>query len=162
MNNPNKNSRMPSPQERFELLSAYLDNEVSREEKLLVEQWLSTDENFRRLHQQQLRLRQMLIDLPVPKTSPKAAKASTELTIDRVMAEIDRRSQRRKWAWGGIGLAAAAVVAVVGSVFTLNPSPQFSPVSNQFKPAQEEPLILAMEKPIVPIPKSMTDKQPDK
>ncbi|MEE3718324.1 hypothetical protein V2H45_16410 [Tumidithrix elongata RA019] len=159
-------SRVPTPQERFELLSAYLDNEVSREEKLLVEEWLATDANFRRLHQQQLRLRQMLIDLPVPafdrNVSPSATKANTELMIDQVMAKIEKRSQRRKWAWGGIGLAAAAVIGIVGSVFTLNSSPQFSPVSNQFKPSQEEPLILAMEKPIVPIPKSMMDKQPDK
>jgi anti-sigma factor RsiW len=158
MNNPNMTGPIASAEEKFELLSAYLDHEVSQEEKIWVEQWLATDESYRRLHQQQLRLRQMLIDLPVPA----AAKVNTELMIDQVMAKIEQRSQRRKWAWGGIGLAAAAVVAVVGSLFTFNSTPQFSPVSNQFKPAQEEPLILAMEKPIVPIPKSMMNSKSDK
>lgn len=154
---------MAIPQERFELLSAYIDGEVSESEEQLVELWLSDDVNFRHIYQQQLKLRQLLIELPVPVAVNSSPKAETELMIDRVFAQIDKRSQRRKWKLVGIGIAVAAVVGVFGSMFTLNSSPQFSPVSNSIKikspaPVAEEPILIAMEEPIVPLPKAMSAK----
>ena len=153
---------MTNSQERFELLSAYIDGEVTNTEEQLVEQWLSDDVDFRRIYQHQLKLRQLLIDLPVPVSS--SVKAETNVMIDRVFAEIDKRSQRRKWKLAGIGVAMAAVVGIFGSMFTFNSSPQFSPVANSFKslkvPATvtEEPILIAMEEPLVPLPKSMSNK----
>ena len=155
------NSSMMIPEERFELLSAYIDGEVTDAEEQLVEQWLSDDINFRRLYQQQLKLRQSLIDLPVPVAAHSSAKLETDVMINRVMAEIDKRSQRRKWKLAGIGISVAAVVGIFGSLFTFNSSPQFSPVANSIKsPAQvkEEPILIAMEEPLVPLPKSMSSK----
>jgi anti-sigma factor RsiW len=155
------NNAMKTPEERFELLSAYIDGEVSESEEQLVEQWLSEDVDFRRLYQQQMKLRQLLIDLPVPVAANSSVKAETEVMIDRVMAEIDKRSQRRKWKLAGIGISVAAVVGVFGSMFTFNSNPQFSPVANSVKPstpAAEEPVLIAMEEPLVPLPKSMTTK----
>jgi anti-sigma factor RsiW len=155
------NSSMMIPEERFELLSAYIDGEVTDAEEQLVEQWLSDDINFRRLYQQQLKLRQLLIDLPVPVAAHSSAKLETDVMINRVMAEIDKRSQRRKWKLAGIGISVAAVVGIFGSLFTFNSSPQFSPVANSIKsPAQvkEEPILIAMEEPLVPLPKSMSSK----
>ena len=82
------------------------------------------------------------------------------MMISRVMAEIDRRSQRRKWKLAGIGVA--AVVGVFGSLFTFNSSPQFSPVANNINkaPVQVKPeqILIAMEDPLVPLPKSMSSK----
>ncbi len=150
---------MTNSQERFELLSAYIDGEVTNTEEQLVEQWLSDDADFRRIYQHQLKLRQLLIDLPVPVSS--SVKAETNVMIDRVFAEIDKRSQRRKWKLAGIGVSIAAVVGIFGSMFTFNSSPQFSPVANSLKaPATvtEEPILIAMEEPLVPLPKSMSKK----
>ena len=155
------NSSMMIPEERFELLSAYIDGEVTDAEEQLVEQWISDDVNFRHLYQQQLKLRQLLIDLPVPVAAHSSAKLETDVMINRVMAEIDKRSQRRKWKLAGIGISIAAVVGIFGSLFTFNSSPQFSPVANSIKsPAQvkEEPILIAMEEPLVPLPKSMSSK----
>jgi anti-sigma factor RsiW len=154
---------MAIPQERFELLSAYIDGEVSESEEQLVELWLVDDVNFRHIYQQQLKLRQLLIELPVPVAANSSPKAETELMIDRVFAQIDKRSQRRKWKLAGIGIAVAAVVGVFGSMFTLNSSPQFSPVSNSIgikspAPVAEEPILIAMEEPLVPLPKAMSSK----
>ena len=154
---------MTIPQERFELLSAYIDGEVSESEEQLVELWLSDDVNFRHIYQQQLKLRQLLIELPVPVAANSSAKAETELMIDRVFAQIDKRSQRRKWKLAGIGITVAAMVGVFGSMFTFNSSPQFSPVSNSIKikspaPVAEEPILIAMEEPLVPLPKAMSAK----
>jgi anti-sigma factor RsiW len=158
------NSSMIIPEERFELLSAYIDGEVTEAEEQLVEQWLSDDVDFRRLYQQQLRLRQSLIDLPVPVAAHSSVKTETDVMINRVFAEIDKRSQRRKWKLAGIGISVAAVVGVFGSMFTFNSSPQFSPVANSIKspaaPTQvkQEPILIAMEEPLVPLPKSMNSK----
>lgn len=155
------NNSMTTPNERFELLSAYIDGEVTETEEQLVEQWLSDDVDFRRLYQQQMKLRQLLIDLPVPVAANSSAKKETEVMIDRVFAEIDKRSQRRKWKLAGIGISVAAVVGVFGSMFTFNSSPQFSPVANSVKspaPVAEEPVLIAMEEPLVPLPKSMNTK----
>ena len=148
----------PDPEEQFELLSAYMDNEASPEEKLRVEQWLAADVNFRRLYQQQLRLRQLLIDLPVPGSVRAGAQANakTEQVVNRVLAKLDERSKQRKIAWGGIA-AVAVLVGAVGSVFTFN-SPTMNldgGVSTNSITKPEEPLLLAMEKPLIPMPKSM-------
>lgn len=150
------NNSMITPNERFELLSAYIDGELTEAEEQLVEQWLSDDVDFRRIYLQQMKLRQSLIDLPVPVATNSSAKKETEIMIDRVFAEIDKRSQRRKWKIAGIGISVAAVVGVFGSLFTLSSSPQFSPVANSVKspaPVVEEPVLIAMEEPLVPLPK---------
>ncbi len=149
----------PDPEEQFELLSAYMDNEASPEEKLRVEQWLATDINFRRLYQQQLRLRQLLIDLPVPGSARVGAQANakTEQMVNRVLAKLDERSKQRRIAWGGIA-AVAVLVGAIGSVFTFNSPTMNQNVANQLNQPQvtpEEPLLIAMEKPLIPMPKSM-------
>lgn len=50
--------------EKFEILSAYLDNEASKEDCLLVEQWLETNPQFRQQYQAQLKLRAAIRALP--------------------------------------------------------------------------------------------------
>ncbi len=159
MNYQNK-TQTPDPEEQFELLSAYMDNEASPDERLKVEQWLATDINFRRLHQQQLKLRQLLIDLPVPGISRVGSQvnARNEQVVNRVLAKLDERSKQRKIVWGGIA-AMAVLVGAVGSMFTFN-SPSMNldggiATSNSITNT-EEPLLLAMEKPLIPMPKSMS------
>jgi len=152
---------MTTSEERFELLSAYIDGEVTESEEQLVEKWLSDDANFRRLYQQQLKLRQLLIDLPVPAIANSSVKAETEVMVNRVFAEIDKRSLRRKWKLVSIGVMAATVVGIFGSIFTLNTNQQFSPMTNNIRPTApiaEEPVLIAMEEPLVPLPKSMVTK----
>ncbi len=43
--------------EKFELLSAYLDDEVTEQEQCLVEHWLSSDFQLQQQYQAQLKLR---------------------------------------------------------------------------------------------------------
>ncbi|MFG6104581.1 hypothetical protein U2F10_20115 [Leptothoe sp. EHU-05/26/07-4] len=51
---------------RFELLSAYLDDEVTAEERKLVAQWLMDDPNTQQMYQRLLMLRQAIRTAPVP------------------------------------------------------------------------------------------------
>ncbi|MEO0645594.1 MAG: hypothetical protein AAFZ17_05475 [Cyanobacteria bacterium J06650_10] len=45
---------------KFELLSAYLDDEVTAEERALVNHWLASDPEMQRSYQKQLKLKQAL------------------------------------------------------------------------------------------------------
>ena len=49
--------------ERFELLSAYMDGEVSDEERQQVERWLASDAQIQRHYSAQVRLRQAMKSL---------------------------------------------------------------------------------------------------
>jgi len=127
--------------ERFELLSAYLDHEVSSAEKIQVEQWLQDDPNYRIQYQQLLKVKRLLLDLPTPES------IKTEYLVDQVISKINRRSQRKL----ALGAALVAmVVATFGSI-ALN-SPRWKVADESLH--KEEQLILAMEEPIIPMPQS--------
>ena len=55
---------------RFELISAYLDDEVTTEERKLVAQWLMDDPSTQQLYQRLLMLRQAIRTAPVPVHPP--------------------------------------------------------------------------------------------
>lgn len=55
---------------KFELVSAYLDDEVTSEERQLVAQWLRDDPNIQKMYQQLLMLRQAIRTAPVPEQPP--------------------------------------------------------------------------------------------
>jgi ferric-dicitrate binding protein FerR (iron transport regulator) len=161
-NQNNRKVKAMSPEKRFELLSAYIDNEVTPDEQRLVERWLAEDQGFRNLYQQQLRLGQLFASMP----SPTQSSAQTERTIDRFMNNLEQRSRRRGIVWGSIATV-AVLMGAIGSAITLNsPTEQLNFAGNQFnetlegtakdKQVVDENLIVAMEEPIVPLPKSMS------
>lgn len=127
--------------DRFELLSAYLDGEVTAAERREVETWLEHDPETQRLYQRLLNLRQGIGTLPVPTQEP------VEQTIQQVYQRIHRRSQRRTLAWGGSAIAAV----FVGAIATL-PN---SPIAQIARLSKIEPLMVALNDPVVEIPKAM-------
>ena len=64
------NLAIPDEETRFELVSAYLDDEVTAEERQLVAQWIRDDAEVRQTYQQLLMLRQAIRTAPVPEQSP--------------------------------------------------------------------------------------------
>lgn len=134
--------------DRFELLSAYLDGEVTAAERRQVEEWLAHDPMVQRLYSRLLGLRQGLHKMPVP-----PAQQSVEETVEQVFARLDRRPKRAIF-WGGAALAAmfiAAVSTVMPSEQSFAPqlaqSPQQTKVSN-------DSLMIALNNPVVEIPKA--------
>ena len=97
--------------DRFELLSAYLDGEVTAAERRQVEEWLANDSSVQNLHKRLLSLRQGLRNLPVPQEK------SIEETVNGVMTRLRRRT-RKAWMFGGAAVAAC----VIGSFFSLIPN----------------------------------------
>jgi anti-sigma factor RsiW len=139
--------------DRFELLSAYLDGEVSAEERRQVEQWLLDDPSVQQLHTRLIALRQAFQAMPVP-----VSDQPVDHTIANVFEQVDRRS-RFRWIWGGAVAAAAVALGVVvsslsgdrGFVPQVAQSPQ-QPQTEQVR--SNEPLLIALDKPLVTIPKA--------
>lgn len=153
--------------ERFELLSAYLDGEVSAAERQQVEAWLASDAELRQMHQDLLTLQHGLKAMPV------VAPISAETVLSAVLNRVDRQPQSRLWVWGGFGAAAAMVVSLFSGVFTegrsgLWQTAQESPIPTASLPATtaQSPILssqgiegndataimIALERPPVAIP----------
>jgi anti-sigma factor RsiW len=141
--------------DRFVLLSAYLDGEVDPAERQQVEAWLREDASFYRLYQQQLKLSRSVQALPVPQSAP------TDLVIKNVLFALEhqqRQQKRHLLSWGMVG---ATVLALVGSMVMVSNSSRLSPAGSQATGAvqsiipSEEPLMIALEKPVVPLPNAL-------
>jgi anti-sigma factor RsiW len=147
-NEPDENNFVET--DRFELLSAYLDEELSDRERQQVRQWLEIDPQFEQLYKQLLELRQRMQNISIPATKPSAEQLS-----ERVFQSISRRRHQRKlWTITGGAIAAAFVASVVGfwangegKILQLATSSQKNHVS--------KPLMVAvsLDKPAVTIPK---------
>jgi anti-sigma factor RsiW len=129
--------------DRYELLSAYLDGEVTAAERKQVQSWLDTDPQMQQLYVRMMRLRHGIQTIPVPQSEQPA-----EQMAKQVFARINRRITRRNVVWGGAAIAAVFVGAL--SSILQSPAPQLA--QKQTQPNQ--PLMIALDRPAVPIPKA--------
>ena len=134
--------------DRFELLSAYLDGEVTADEKRQVEVLLATDPAMQRLHMRLMKLRYSFRSLPVP-----PSEQPVEQTVAQVFARIEHKP-RRAVVWGsGLAIAALFVGALVGLV----PRSEFAPSMARIQSEQAVPsdgLMIALDRPVIEIPKA--------
>ena len=129
--------------DRFELLSAYLDGEVTAAERRQVEDWLTNDPAMKRLYSRLLMMQQSFQAMPVP-----AAEQSAQELATKVLQRVERKTKRNLvWRGGAIAALLIAVVSAVGGGRQLF-APQFarSPV-----PAESDGLIVALNEPLVEI-----------
>jgi anti-sigma factor RsiW len=98
--------------DRFELLSAYVDGEVTAAERKQVETWLDTDPTAQQLHDRLVKLRHAFRAMPAP-----APSQPIERTVEQVLAKVDRRPNL-KLIWGGGAAIAAAVVGALSIQFS--------------------------------------------
>jgi anti-sigma factor RsiW len=139
--------------DRFELLSAYLDGEVTAAERRQVEDWLANDVAVQRLYSRLLKLRQGIRTMPIP-----TAQQSPETTAEQVFAKVNRRS-RLAWKFGGAAVAACVIGAVTNwlpgrqtTIPQLAQQPQEQPTQAVTKP-DALPMI-ALNNPVIEIPKA--------
>lgn len=129
--------------DRFELLSAYLDGEVTAAERRQVEEWLKNDPTTKRLYSRLLMMQQSFQAMPVP-----AAEQSAQELATKVLQRVERKP-KQTWMLGG-GAIAALLIAVVSGVGGGRQlfAPEFaqSPV-----PAESDGLIMALNEPLVEI-----------
>jgi anti-sigma factor RsiW len=110
----------PPERDRFELLSAYLDGEVTAAERRQVETLLTSDQKFANMYRRLMTLRQGFQTMPVP-----ASAQPVERLINQVLDKVERRS-RLRLIIGGALAAAAASVAIVGGMNTQSYAPQIA------------------------------------
>jgi anti-sigma factor RsiW len=131
--------------ERFELLSAYLDGEVTASERQQVEGLLANDVAFQHQYRQLQQMHRAFPQMPVPSSQ------SAETLAAGVFGKIDRR-RHRKLSWIGGGAIAASLVAAIAGLGGLlsgnNPQLQFA-ANKANTPA---PLMVALNDPILAFP----------
>lgn len=137
--------------DRFELLSAYIDGEGTAAERKQVQELLATDLEMKRLYTRLMKLRQEIQQLPVP-----ASTDTAQQTAKQVFLRIDRRRNRRTVLWGGAAIAALFVSAVSG---ILPGSRSLVPQLAQNDSVSQPPLEIALNQPVIEIPKSAVADQ---
>lgn len=130
-------SGSPIGLEQFELLSAYLDDEVTPEERQQVETWLATDSAVQQVFRTMGGLSRSITQIPVPAAAP------IEQTVQGVLAKLDRRKQRLQWV-GGSAIA-AVVTAALASISTGWQEPSWQMASYRSTP--EQSLALSSQSP---------------
>lgn len=140
--------------DQFELLSAYIDGEVTAAERYQVQEWLASEPKMQRLYAKLLKLRSGLQKLAVP-----ATEVTVQETTKQVFARINRRRIRNAVVWGGGVIAAVFVGALSGVVPGTQMIPRLaqSPSLNQ----APEPLMIAVNRPVIEIPKAI-ESSPEK
>ncbi|WP_373542564.1 anti-sigma factor [Chamaesiphon sp.] len=131
--------------ERFELLSAYLDGEVTTPERQQVETWLANDRAFQHQYQQLKQIHQVFPRLTVPSSQ------STNALATGVFAKLDRQRNRKLVMIGGGAIAATAIAAMTwlsGLLGDNNPQMQFA-TNKANTPA---PMMVALNDPILAMP----------
>lgn len=153
---PNRDS-MTNDFDRFELLSAYLDGEVTPQERRQIQQWLDSDPQFHQRYTQLLRLHQGVSHLQVPPS----AQSSPQLA-DQVFEKIDTDNrQKRRLVWGCV----AITTVIMGILSQAVLKPAFSPQLVKKSPAPESlavepaPLMIALHEPVIEIPVELSTEE---
>ncbi len=127
-------------QERFELVSAYLDGEVTQSQRREVEALLAKDPVAKHLYQRLLQLRSEFQRMPISPTLE-----TVDRTVEQVFEKIDRRS-KRIFIWGGSAIAALCIAVISGII-----SATRSPVIQLADVSDSEPVQIALNEPIIEI-----------
>jgi hypothetical protein len=129
--------------DRWELLNAYLDCEVTPSERKIVERWLREDQKMQCLYARLLHVRRGLQAAPVPVTEG----CNAEEMVQAVCQRIDRRRPQRTLIWVG-----AAIAAFFGAILTSNVQmPELVPNKTEELPP------IRLDQPLLPIPEKSTD-----
>ncbi|MEM6610881.1 MAG: zf-HC2 domain-containing protein [Cyanobacteria bacterium P01_C01_bin.72] len=139
----------------FELISAYIDGELSPAERKQVQHWLDQDPQVKSLYTQLLRLQGQMQNLPAPAESESTAQITAQ-----VFQTVDSQRRRRRLIFSGSAIAASLLTAI--SLFPGANSWRFaqSPSVNQSE-ADTVMLAVALNTPAINIPKSLNGYQVD-
>lgn len=136
----------------FELVSAYIDGELTAPERNRVQTWLDQDPEVKQLYTQLLTLQSQMQNSWAPPSDTSASEVSL-----KVFREIDRTCHRQRRLMWGTGVLAASIFAALSGIV-----PGIAPFSFKManldspNPAKSEPVMLAVtvNEPAVNIPKA--------
>lgn len=129
-------------QQRMELLSAYIDGEVTLKEKQEVEEWLSWDPQAQKTYQSLQKLRFGLRDISPPTTT-----YETEALTDQVITQSHRKTLKQSLVWGG-GAVVAILVTAGWAILPGSNSPVSRLAESNEPKDSSEALMIAVDQPI--------------
>lgn len=135
----------------FELLSAYLDGEVTPAQRKEVQELLAQDPEAQGLYRRLLALRQEINSLPIPKPE-----YTPKQVCDGVFAQLDKEEKHKKRLVIGGSAIAITVLATIGGLFTGNRNPIWQ-MAEQNSP-EEESLMIALNEPLIELPMSTNEE----
>lgn len=103
--------------DRFELLSAYLDSEVTAAERGQIEEWLTTDPEVQCLYARVLKLRPLWVTMPAPTAQPPMKR-----NVQQVFPGLRGKAKMTTW----VGTVLATVL--LGSLSAILPPDRQSSV----------------------------------
>ncbi|MEM7595311.1 MAG: zf-HC2 domain-containing protein [Cyanobacteria bacterium P01_A01_bin.83] len=140
------------PTDCFELLSSYIDGELSAAEKKQVQQWLDQDPQIKQLYTQLLKLQSNM-----QRSMATTCDKSTAQITAGVFQSIDHHHRQRKLIWCGSAIAATIMATLTGII------PGFNPlklqIANQSRTQEAAPTVMlavAVDKPAINIPKGIS------
>ena len=136
-------SSNPREQERYQLLSAYLDGEVTVDERRQVQEWLDSDVTFQQQYMKFLHLKQAIPRIPIPQ-----GEISPEEFSLRVFAKIDRQRIRRLVLCGGLVLTAVATSLFSSLFLGKNTTLQRAKAPIPAPQVEADPLMIALNQPM--------------
>ncbi|WP_139324988.1 anti-sigma factor family protein [[Limnothrix rosea] IAM M-220] len=143
----------------LELLSAYVDGEATPEESHQVQERLDTDPVFRRQYLQLHQIRQGLQAMPTPSSQ------SHRRLSNQVFRRLRWQKSKVLSLWGGGAIAALFIAGVVSNLPRSNQTEfvnRTAPVApttlleTAREPNQDEALVVALNRPVLQIPKMAT------
>ncbi|MBE9223459.1 hypothetical protein IQ215_12200 [Cyanobacterium stanieri LEGE 03274] len=129
----------------FELLSAYLDGEVTPIQRKEVQELLAQDSEAQGLYRRLLALRQEINSLPIPQPE-----YTPKQVCDGVFAQLDKEEKQKKRLVIGGGAIAVTLLATIGGLFTGNRNPIWQMA--QQNSGQEDSLMIALNEPLIDLP----------
>jgi anti-sigma factor RsiW len=137
---------------RFDLISAYLDGEVTPSERHEVQYWLDTDPEAKKLYHRLRDLQARFQQIPVPATAP------AERLAEKVFQKLDRQRKRRFFLYGGAVVATMAIALISHGFGRQDSVPQMANHPSGVSP-EGDSLMIALNHPILDLP-SAEEKSP--
>lgn len=134
-------------QQRFELLSAYLDRELTTETTEEVEQWLIRDQQAQKTYRNLLQLRYHIRRAPVYASQ----RSSSEALAKKVVSQATHQTLKQGLFWGG-GTIAALFITMISGVFSWSDPPLSRLAKSSESNVPSDSLMIVIDQPVVEIP----------
>lgn len=148
MHNSKNDLNNLTEEERFDLLSAYIDNEVTSVERQQVQYLLDRDPEFKKLYAQLNALSSGIQNVPIP-----VSQTSHRELSQQVFQKIDRQSHFKRISILTGGAIASMFVGAGFSFLTGFNSAKLEMATTQSIKGSE-PLMIAINEPLVQIPQT--------
>jgi anti-sigma factor RsiW len=154
-------NQMELPTDSFELLSAYLDGELSPKERHQVQTWIDQDPQTKAIYLKLLTLQSQMQALEAPPSQ----RTVGEMT-EQVFQALDLRRSRRRLVLGGSAIAISCLATITGLILgIMSPGLKVAQSPNSGENLSDNVMLaVALNKPAINIPKSVngyTIQQPN-